>query len=479
MKAAVIAFVCLVSSAAFAAEPAPATLAVHTMLEPWKGDLDGMVERRYIRFLVVTNRTNYFTDKGKAYGATAEAARAFEEMVNKKLGSKTIHVTVAMLPVTRDQLEAALLSGRGDIAAANLTITPERAAVADFGAPFAKDIRQLLVTGKDVKDLASAEAASGMRVFARKGSLGEDSLRAQNEALKQAKRKPIEIVEADARLEDEDLLEMVSAGIMPAVVVDEGLADFWASVFPNLHVHEKAPVRTGGEIAWAMRKGSPKLKAMVDEFATTHAKGTLFGNIILKRYLKDNQWVRNPTGQAEIARFNSTIDFFRTYADKYDLPWMLLAAQAYQESGIDQSKKNPSGAVGVMQIKPTTAEGSPILIKGVDASAERNIEAGAKYLRFIVDQHYKDEPMETLDKGLFAVASYNAGPARIARLRKKAQEMGFDRNKWFGNVEVAVADDVGRETVQYVSNIYKYYVTYNLILQEREAREKARSSVGQ
>jgi membrane-bound lytic murein transglycosylase MltF len=189
--------------------------------------------------------------------------------------------------------------------------------------------------------------------------------------------------------------------------------------------------------------------------------------------------VRNPTGQAEIARFNSTVNFFRTYGDKYDLPWMLVAAQAYQESGIDQSKQNPSGAVGVMQIKPSTAEGNPILIKGVDASAERNIEAGAKYLRFIVDQYYADEPMERLDKGLFAIASYNAGPARITRLRKKAAEMGLDPNKWFGNVEVAVADDIGRETVQYVSNIYKYYVTYNLILQERQARAKARAAAGQ
>src|SRR5262249_3784985 len=144
------------------------------------------------------------------------------------------------------------------------------------------------------------------------------------------------------------------------------------------------------------------------------------------------------------------------------MPWMLVAAQAYQESGIDQSKRNPSGAVGVMQIKPETAADDPILINGVDTSAERNIEAGVKYLRFIVDQYYADEPMDRLDKGLFPVASYNAGPARIARLRKKAAEMGLDPNKWFGNVEVVAADEIGRETVQYVSNIYKYYVTYSM-----------------
>ena len=126
-----------------------------------------------------------------------------------------------------------------------------------------------------------------------------------------------------------------------------------------------------------------------------------------------------------------------------------------------------------MQIKPSTAAGAPIHITGVDASMERNIEAGTKYLRFIVDQYYKDEPMDRIDKGLFAVASYNAGPARVAQLRRKAERMGLDPNKWFGNVEVVAAREIGRETVQYVSNIYKYYVSYSLVRQQNEARRQA------
>jgi membrane-bound lytic murein transglycosylase MltF len=151
-----------------------------------------------------------------------------------------------------------------------------------------------------------------------------------------------------------------------------------------------------------------------------------------------------------------------------------VAAQAYQESGIDQSLRSPVGAVGVMQIKPSTAAGSPIFIQGVDQDMARNIEAGAKYLRFIIDQYYKDEPMDRLNKGLFALASYNAGPARIAGLRREAAKMGLDPNRWFGNVEVVAAKRIGRETVTYVSNIYKYYVTYQLAIEGSAAKQKVK-----
>ena len=130
--------------------------------------------------------------------------------------------------------------------------------------------------------------------------------------------------------------------------------------------------------------------------------------------------------ESEMKKFQETVAFFKKYGDQYDLPWLLVAAQAYQESTIDQSKKSRVGAVGVMQIKPSTAANAPISITGVDASTEKNIQAGTKYLRYIADRYYKDAPMTRVNKGLFSIASYNAGPARIAQLRKKAQAQGLD-----------------------------------------------------
>ena len=192
------------------------------------------------------------------------------------------------------------------------------------------------------------------------------------------------------------------------------------------------------------------------------------GNVVLQRYLKNAAYVKNSASEAEQRKFRALVDLFRTSGDRYDLPWLLLAAQGYQESQLDQSRRSHAGAVGVMQVKPSTAEGPPVFIKGVDKSAERNIEAGAKYLRFIVDEYYKDEPMDRLTKGLFALASYNAGPARVAGLRRKAERVGLDPNQWFQNVEVIAAREIGRETVQYVANIYKYYVAYKLISEQRQ-----------
>ena len=169
----------------------------------------------------------------------------------------------------------------------------------------------------------------------------------------------------------------------------------------------------------------------------------------LKRYFGKAEYLKRSTSAEDQRKFRTLIKFFRQYGSEYDLPYLLLAAQGYQESQLDQNRRSSAGAVGVMQIKPSTAEGSPVFIKGVDRSVEANIHAGAKYLRWIVDEYYKDEPMTPIDKGLFALASYNAGPGRMNELRRKATKLGLDRNKWFQNVEIVAAREIGRETVQY------------------------------
>ena len=442
--------------------------AVATMMQPWRGDLDGMVKRRYIRVLVTFSRTNYFLDHAEQRGATYEAGKAFEAFLNKRLKTGALVVTVAFIPVRRDRLLQALVEGRGDIAAANLTVTPEREALVDFSAPLVSNVREVVVTGQGVPAPERPEDLSGRDVYVRRSSSYFGSLGLLNRTLEQAGRPPVRVVEADEQLEDEDLLEMVNAGLIPATVVDNHLAAFWKQVFDQIVPHEEVALRTGGRIAWALRKGSPQLKDAVDAFAATHGQGSLMGNVVLQRYLKNAAYVKNSASEAEQRKFRALVELFRTSGDRYDLPWLLLAAQGYQESQLDQSRRSQAGAVGVMQVKPSTAEGPPVFIKGVDKSAERNIEAGAKYLRFIVDEYYKDEPMDRLTKGLFALASYNAGPARVAGLRRKAERVGLDPNQWFQNVEVIAAREIGRETVQYVANIYKYYVAYKLISEQRE-----------
>jgi membrane-bound lytic murein transglycosylase MltF len=448
--------------------------AVAKALSPWSGDLDGMVTRRYIRMLVTFSKTNYFIDLGEQHGATYEAGRAFEEFVNGRLKTGTIRVHVIYIPVRRERIFQALAEGRGDIAAANLTITPDRQRIADFATPFLNDVRELVVTAAGQPPVASAEDLSGREVHVRRSSSYYESLVALNASLKAGGRAPVKIVEANEQLEDEDILELVNAGVIPITVVDNHTAELWARIFEGIAVQSGAAVRTGGQIGWALRRGTPQLREMVDAFAAVSQKGSLAFNLVYQKYFKNTKWIRNAASESERRKFEQMVAFFRKYGDQYDFPYLLVAAQAYQESQIDQTKRSSAGAVGVMQIKPSTAADNPINITGVDKSAEKNIHAGVKYLRFIADRYFSDEPMDQVTKGLFAVASYNAGPARVAGLRKKARGMGLDPNKWFGNVEIVAAREIGRETVTYVSNIYKYYVTFRLMSEQVEARRKAK-----
>jgi membrane-bound lytic murein transglycosylase MltF len=159
---------------------------------------------------------------------------------------------------------------------------------------------------------------------------------------------------------------------------------------------------------------------------------------------------------------------FERYGKQYQIDWLLLAAQAYQESGLDNNKKSAVGAVGIMQVMPATAKDPRVRVKNVH-ELDRNIEAGTKYLRLMMDDYYEGEPMTRLDKALFSLASYNAGPARVAKLRAEAGKLQLDQNVWFDNVEIVAARRIGAETVTYVRNIYKYYLAYKLMQQQQPA----------
>jgi membrane-bound lytic murein transglycosylase MltF len=455
------------------AAPAPSDAVIAAALAPWMGDLDGMVARRYIRVLVTFSKTNYFLDRGAQNGVTYDAGKLFEDFLNQRLRSKNIRVQLAFIPVSRDRLFQALAEGRGDIAAAGLTITPGRQARVDFSTPFATGVRQLVVTAANQPPVATAEDLSGREVHVRRSSAFHESLLALNATLTRAGKTPVRIVDASEQLEDEDVLEMVNAGLVPATIANDHIAEFWSRIFDQIRV-QPAALRDDGQIAWALRRNTPQLLDAVNDFVAANSKGSLAFNVVFQKYFKNTKWVTNAASEAEMRKFKNAVAFFKKYGDQYDLPWLLVAAQAYQESTIDQNKRSSAGAVGVMQIKPSTAADAPISISGVDASVEKNVQAGTKYLRYIADRYFTDPSITRLDRGLFSVASYNAGPARIAQLRNKARAQGLNPNVWFGNVEVVAAREIGRETVQYVSNIYKYYLSYQLIQQQSDARARAK-----
>ena len=441
--------------------------------QPWTGDLDGMLERRLIRVLLVPNRTNYFLDGAVQRGVTYDAMVEFEKFLNKRLGrTKRNKIYIVMLPVTRDLLMPSLLSGLGDIVAANLTITDERRRVVDFSRPLLSDIRELVVTGPAAPAISSLDDLSGEEVWVRPTSSFYDSLVRLNTRFGSEGKKPVVIRSADEHLETEDLLEMVNAGILGMTVADSHIAEFWAQVFDDITVHDDLAVHTEGEIAWMFRKNSPKLAQEVNAFATKFKKGTLMGNMLFTRYLQNTKWVRNAASKKDLKRFDASVDFFREYSEQYDFDYLMMVAQGYQESRLDQRVRSPVGAVGIMQLLPSTAAEPAVGIENIE-KAEPNVHAGIKYMRWIVDTYFADEDLDKLQQTLFAFASYNAGPNRIRRLRRQAEARGLDPDIWFDNVEVIAAEQIGRETLQYVSNIYKYYLAYTLVAEQRARREQA------
>jgi len=439
--------------------------------EKWLGDFGGMAKRREIRVLVVYSKTFYFLDQGRQRGATYELLKQFEKFINKKLKTKTLKLRVLFIPVRRDQLIPWLVAGRGDIAAANLTITPQRQKQVDFSDPLAFGVKELLVTGPAAPEVKNLDDLAGKEIHVRRSSSYYESLSQLNQSFRQAGKPKMNLVLADEIFEDEDLLEMVNAGLIPMIVMDSHKAEFWEQIFDHIKVHSDIAVRSGGEIAWAFRKASPKLKAVVNEFVKGHKKGTLFGNLLLKRYLRDTKYVKNSIAQKELEKFEAMVTLFQKYAGQYDFDYLMIGAQAFQESGLDQSKRSPAGAIGVMQMLPSTAADPNVGIPDIE-KLDRNIHAGTKYLRFIVDRYFTDEAMDDANKMLFAFASYNAGPARVISLRNKAAKMGLDPNVWFHNVEVVAAKEIGRETVQYVSNIYKYYIAYRMVVNQLQKKDK-------
>lgn len=440
-------------------------------LKPSFGDFDEMAERRTLRALVVHSKMLYFVDRGQQKGLTYDILKNFEVDINKKIKKEIKRLHVVFVPVSHDQLLQELIEGRGDVAAANLTITPERHSQVDFSEPFLTNISEIIVTGPDAPKLESIDDLAGKEIYVRKSSSYYESLERLNKSFINASNIPVKIVPADEHLESEDILEMVNAGLIRITVIDSHIGNFWSKIFPNITLHPDIAVNTGGQIAWAFRKNSPKLREVLNDFIKRNKKGTLFGNMMLERYFKNIKWVKNSTSEGELKKFNMMIDFFKKYAGQYDFDWLLVAAQGYQESMLDQSKRSPKGAIGVMQILRSTAEDPNVNIKQIE-KLENNIHAGVKYLRFIRDQYFQDDNVDHLDKELFTFASYNAGPARIAQLRKKAAQKGLDPNVWFNNVEVIAMQEIGRETVQYVSNIYKYYIAYRHVVKQMKMKKE-------
>ena len=474
-----LAALCLTSAAAHAQTPAPPPAVQSDFTLPsldtkWTGDLDGMIKRRIIRILAPYSKTFYFVDRGVQRGLIYEISEIFERDLNKRLKTGNVKVHVAIIPTARGEFIAALRGGRGDIAMGNQMITSERSKVVDFSDPAMKDVSEIVVTGPGGPSIGAVEDLAGKEVFITRFSSFYESVERLNVELARGGKPPVKVRLAPESLEPEDILEMVNAGIVKLTIADSYIAVFWKQIFTNLTLHPDVALRTGGAIAWMIRKDSPRLRAELNAGLLRYPEGSWQRTELLTRYLKSTKWVKAATSGEELPKFERTVELFKKYGDRYDIDHLVLMAQGYQESELNQNARSPAGAIGIMQVMPATGRDMAV---GDITQIEPNIHAGVKFVRVMMNEYYANEPMDQLNKGLFTFAAYNAGPGRIRQLRRLSAERGLNPNVWFNNVELMAAEKIGRETVTYVSNIYKYYLAYQMIEEERAERAKARESV--
>ena len=459
-----------------AEEEAPSTsdllpMPFRVIWEPWHGDFEGMVERRIVRAVVPFGGYQFYYEDGMPRGAAYDLLQRLEAHINEELGRRNIRVYVVVIPVSRDQLIPALLEGHVDLVAADLTITPERAGLVDFARPMLNDIDEVVVTGPGAAPIETLDDLAGREIVVRESSSYYEHLLFLATAFGSRGLEPPDIHLADEILEAEDLLEMVNAGMIDVTVMDDYKAEFWETVFPNIVVRDDLILNKEGSIAWAMRKDSPQFEAVIDRFLRKYGRGTLVGNDTYNRYLANAARVRCSHTSKALQDMQDLIGVFQQFGEEFGFDWLMLAAQAFQESGLKQHRRSPAGAIGIMQIKPSTANDRNVDVDDI-TTVEGNVRAGAKYMRFIADRYFADAEIDPLNQWLFSLAAYNAGPAKINRYRQEAADNGYDPDRWFDNVEIIAARRIGSETVTYVSNVFKYYVGYQITLERGAIREE-------
>ena len=454
--------------------PPPAVRQLPVASRPWTGDLAGMIERRRVRVLVPYSRTLYYNDKGRERGLTADAAREFEQYLNQKHETGKRPITILLIPTTRDRLLPDLARGLGDIAAGNLTVTSARLRTADFVVQSGHTVKEIVVAGANAPAIRSLADLRGKTVHVRRASSYYEHLATFNLRNRQLGVPVADLQLVPDALEDEDMLEMANAGVIDFLVVDDWKAEVWAQVLPRVTLYDNLSFHAGGRIGWAIRKDSPQLAAAIQDYYDTFARQRASHAYRLGQATKRIKQMTDPTRAADWQRFERTLALFRQYGQRYSFDPIMLAAQGYQESQLDQAARSHVGAIGVMQIMPAT--GAEMKVGDIKV-LESNIHAGAKYMDILMTQFFKDAKFSEADRSLFAFASYNAGPGRISSLRRLAAERGLDPDQWFNNVELVVAEKVGIETTTYVRNIYKYYVSYTLTLAAQEAGRRARRQV--
>ncbi len=422
--------------------------------------LEEIVKSGYVRVLTRNNDTSFFIYRGHRMG--------FDYEVGKKL-AQHLNIRVDMI-ITNSwpEMFQALLKGEGDAIAAEVTVTPERAKQVLFAEPWGKT-KELIVYKDGAPRIATVDDLAGKEVHVRKSSTYFESLEKLNEKLTAAGKKEVQIKLVPEEWETDTILQAVSRGEILYTVADSVLADVHTAYFDTLRIG--LPISEERDLAWAVRPGDVKLKTAIDAVFRELRKKPDF-NIMKRKYFEAQRRLKAERGDKTYASETGTLSAYdpivRKYSEQHDFDWRLVAAQIYQESHFDPTRKSWVGALGLFQIMPATAKGLGI----VDPTdPEQSIRGGLKYMQQLSD-HYQDVA-DPIERYRFALAAYNSGFGHVDDARRLARGDGKDPAKWR---EVAayllkLADHKyatrarfgycrGTEPVEYVRHIDERYTGY-------------------
>lgn len=436
------------------------------------GDFDGrMLEVRALRVAVPYSKTFFYNDAGNEIGVLPIVLRDLSAWLNAQYSSpaKKIPFEVIAYPMRLSQMIPTVVEGRADIAMGGLQINSADLKKVDFVEPMRFPAKELLVTGPSSPEISDMLELSGQVIYVKSQMRNHKGIIKLNETLKASKKPLVKIMELPENLDDEGALEMVNAGLIPNTVTYDWMASMWSTALPKIKPHSNIIFNDDVQMGWAIRKDNPELKQVLQkfiDFETKHSR-VLFGEWeVYANHVSKLTDARDPVSRK---RYQEAIRYFQSYGAQYNFDPLMLAALGYQESRLNQSARNPSGAIGVMQLLPSTGK---LMNVGDITSLESNIHAGSKYLDYLMAQGSLGQDLSPENRDLFAFASYNAGPHNIAKARQLAIKKGLNPNIWLDNVEIAVAQLVGIQTTDYVRNIYRYYIAYrlakNLELQEKQ-----------
>ncbi|MBQ4489023.1 MAG: lytic transglycosylase F [Ruminobacter sp.] len=428
------------------------------------GDLSDLIEQKSLRIIVAYDQVGFFINKGKPDGLYVAMFSKFKDFLTKKF-PEAKNVKLYFIPVRQDEVVRYIAEGYGDIAT-GMQSTDELKRFVDFTIPEKLWVEEVAVIGHNQKEINDLTDFSGRVIMVRKSSSYADSLKKLNTYLKAMNLKPVKVVYADEYMTDADLVDMVDKGEIKATITNDSKIIVWKRLFQNVKFVTGTPIKVNSSLVWGIRHDSPELYRQINLFLRDYRDGTKNGTVIYDRYMRtspiyESQYAKRKEWLGITAEdLEKYMIIFKKYGDIYNLDWKLLMAQAYQESTLNHNARSNRGAVGIMQVLPSTANEWYINVESV-SELDNNVHAGTKYMRYMIDNFFSDKDIDNNNRLLFALASYNSGPSRITRYRKKAAEEGLDANIWFNNVEKIARQYGADETVKYVKNISQFYISYS------------------